>query len=62
MIDYPALRAVHVTCVAVSYALFFASGVWMIRDSRMLKRRWVRGYRTSCILCASRARSRLPSC
>jgi hypothetical protein len=32
MIDYPALKAVHVTCVAVSYALFFTRGVWMIRD------------------------------
>jgi uncharacterized membrane protein SirB2 len=42
VIDYPALKAVHVTCVAVSYALFFTRGVWMIRDSTMLERRWVK--------------------
>jgi len=42
MIDYPALRAVHLTCVVVSYALFFTRGVWMIRDSAMLERRWVK--------------------
>lgn len=42
MIDYLAVKAVHVICVAVSYALFLARGVWMIRDSAMLERRWVR--------------------
>lgn len=40
--DYPAVKAVHVTCVVVSYALFFARGVWMILDSPMLSRAWVR--------------------
>jgi uncharacterized membrane protein SirB2 len=33
---------VHVVCVAVSYALFFVRGVWMIRASAMLERRWVK--------------------
>lgn len=42
MIDYPALKAIHVTCAVLSYALFFARGVWMIRNSRMLEQRWVR--------------------
>lgn len=42
MIDYPVIKAVHVTCVAASYALFFVRGVWMIRDSAMLGRRWVK--------------------
>jgi uncharacterized membrane protein SirB2 len=42
MIEYPALKAVHVTCVAVSYALFIVRGIWMIRDSAMLERRWVK--------------------
>lgn len=42
MLDYPALKAVHVACVAASYALFFVRGVWMIRDSTMLERRWVK--------------------
>ena len=42
MIDYPVIKTVHVTCVAVSYVLFFVRGVWMIRDSAMLERRWVK--------------------
>jgi len=42
MIDFPNLRAVHVTCVAVSYALFVVRGVWMIRESPLLRRRWVK--------------------
>jgi uncharacterized membrane protein SirB2 len=40
--DYVLLKTVHVGCVLLSYALFFARGVWMIRDSGMLERRWVR--------------------
>ncbi len=42
VVDYPVIKALHVTCVAVSYALFFVRGVWMIRDSAMLERRWVK--------------------
>jgi uncharacterized membrane protein SirB2 len=42
MTDYLALRAVHVTCVGVSYAFFFVRGIWMMRDSPMLARRWVK--------------------
>lgn len=42
MIDYPALKTVHVTCVAASYALFFARGVWMMREPALLLRRWVK--------------------
>jgi len=41
MIDYAALKTVHVTCVAASYAFFFARGVWMMRESALLQRRWV---------------------
>jgi uncharacterized membrane protein SirB2 len=40
--DYLALKHIHVACVALSYAGFFARGVWMIRDSAMLQRRWVK--------------------
>jgi uncharacterized membrane protein SirB2 len=32
----------HVACVALSYAGFVLRGIWMIRDSRLLERRWVR--------------------
>ena len=42
MTAYPALKALHVTCVAASYALFFTRGVWMARQSAMLQRRWVK--------------------
>lgn len=41
-VDYQAIRAMRVTCVASSYALFFARGGWMIRDSAMLGRVWLR--------------------
>ncbi len=40
--DYLLLKLTHVTCVALSYAGFVLRGIWMIRDSRMLERRWVR--------------------
>ena len=35
------LKHIHVACVVLSYAGFFARGVWMIRDSALLRRRWV---------------------
>ncbi|MGE0559225.1 MAG: SirB2 family protein [Burkholderiales bacterium] len=41
-IDYQVLKLVHVSCVAVSYALFVLRGAWMIRESPLLGRRWVR--------------------
>lgn len=40
--DYVALKHVHFACVVLSYAGFFVRGVWMIRDSAMLRRCWVR--------------------
>ncbi len=36
------LKHIHVTCVAVSYSLFFVRGVWMLRESPSLRQRWVR--------------------
>ncbi len=41
-IDYATLKLIHVSCVVTSYALFFIRGVWMLRDSSLLHRRWVR--------------------
>ena len=35
-------RLMHVCCVFASYALFFLRGVWMMRGSAVLQRRWVR--------------------
>ena len=40
--DYLLLKLTHVTCVVLSYAGFVLRGIWMIRDSRMRERRWVR--------------------
>jgi uncharacterized membrane protein SirB2 len=36
------LKYVHVACVVLSYVLFFVRGVWMMRDSALLARRWVK--------------------
>jgi uncharacterized membrane protein SirB2 len=33
---------VHVTTAALSFALFFLRGVWMLQGSGRLRRRWVR--------------------
>ncbi|MBI4203527.1 MAG: SirB2 family protein [Betaproteobacteria bacterium] len=40
--SYLALKNVHVACVILSYAFFFVRGVWMIRESQLLARRWVK--------------------
>ena len=40
--DYALLKLIHVACAALSYAGFLVRGVWMMRDSRLLERRWVR--------------------
>lgn len=40
--EYIVIRQVHVACAALSYFGFFLRGVWMMRDSPMLGRRWVR--------------------
>ena len=40
--DYLLLKFVHIGCVAVSYALFVVRGVWMMRESGWLQRRWVK--------------------
>jgi uncharacterized membrane protein SirB2 len=40
--DYVALKQLHVACAALSYIGFFVRGIWMIRGSAVLERRWVR--------------------
>lgn len=42
LIDYATVKLIHVSCVVLSYMLFFVRGVWMLRDSPLLYRRWVR--------------------
>jgi uncharacterized membrane protein SirB2 len=41
-VSYETLKALHVTAVVTSYALFFVRGVWMLRESALLQRRLVR--------------------
>lgn len=36
------LKYFHVSCVALSYTLFFMRGVWMLRDSPIMRQRWVK--------------------
>jgi uncharacterized membrane protein SirB2 len=38
---YAAVKQLHLATVALSWALFFLRGVWMIADSPRLKARWV---------------------
>lgn len=40
--DYTVVKILHVSCVALSYASFFARGVLMIRAAPLLQARWVR--------------------
>jgi uncharacterized membrane protein SirB2 len=39
---YLAVKHLHVTCVTLSFALFFVRGVWMIMDSPLLQKKWVK--------------------
>ena len=37
------IKLVHVSCVVLSYSLFFLRGIWMLRGSAaLLQQRWVR--------------------
>lgn len=40
--SFIAVKALHVTCVVVSFSLFFLRGAWMITESPLLQRRWVK--------------------
>jgi uncharacterized membrane protein SirB2 len=42
MLDYPVLKALHVTAVVLSGIFFAVRGVWMLRGSASLQKRWVR--------------------
>lgn len=37
-----ALKHLHVACVALSYLLFFLRGLWVLRASPMMRKRWVK--------------------
>jgi uncharacterized membrane protein SirB2 len=36
------VKTIHVAFVALSFAGFFIRGIWMLRDSTLLRQRWVR--------------------
>ncbi len=40
--DYLAIKQLHMGCAAVSLSLFLLRGAWMLKESVMLQRRWVR--------------------
>ena len=40
--DYANIKIIHVASVVASYLLFVVRGVWMMRASPMLTRRWVK--------------------
>jgi uncharacterized membrane protein SirB2 len=40
--DYQSLKHFHMGCAALSGSFFLLRGVWMMRASGMLQRRWVR--------------------
>lgn len=37
-----AIKYLHLSCVLLSYTLFFMRGVWMLRTAPILQQRWVK--------------------
>ncbi len=40
--SFAAIKIIHIISIIASYILFSLRGIWMIRDSPLLKRRWVK--------------------
>lgn len=36
------LKLIHISCVVLSFSGFFLRGVWMLSDSAMLQKKWVK--------------------
>jgi len=36
------LKVIHVTCVFLSFSLFFLRGIWLMRGSAIMQQRWVK--------------------
>ncbi len=36
------LKFIHISCVVLSFSLFFLRGVWLLRGSPKLRQRWVK--------------------
>ena len=41
-VGYLTLKYLHISCVLLSYSLFFVRGIWMLRASPLLQQRWVK--------------------
>ncbi len=41
-INYLAIKHLHLTCVGLSGSFFLLRGIWKMRDSAMLDKRWVK--------------------
>lgn len=39
--SYLAIKHLHMTCAALSGTLFFVRGIWMLRASPLLDKRWI---------------------
>lgn len=40
--NYLAIKHLHISCAVLSGSFFLLRGIWMLRDSDMLQRRWVK--------------------
>ncbi|HCI14855.1 MAG: regulator SirB [Gallionellales bacterium GWA2_60_142] len=40
--SYALLKHLHISCAAASYTLFLLRGIWMLRDSAIMRQRWVK--------------------
>lgn len=40
--NYTAIKNIHIACVALSGSLFLLRGIWSLRESAMLRQRWVK--------------------
>jgi uncharacterized membrane protein SirB2 len=36
------LKFIHISCVVLSFSLFFLRGIWLLRGSPQLRQRWVK--------------------
>lgn len=36
------LKSLHISCVIISYLLFFFRGIWLMRNSPIMRQRWIR--------------------
>jgi len=36
------LKAIHISCVFLSFSLFFLRGIWLLRGSSSMQQRWVK--------------------